>query len=324
MDFQKSLSIVELLLVAFFIIFYILYFLRVFNIKSIQKKRSSIYGKTVLRAVYFLLLIIALLAPSFGEHEKAKVKAVGKDIFILIDLSKSMNANDIKPSRLEKVKYEIKNIIANFSSDRIGLIIFSSDAYLQSPLTYDRNALTMFTETLRTGIVSSAGTSFSAPLQMALEKFSKKAEDMVTKQQFKVMILFSDGEDFDEDTSTTIKEIEDAGIKLFTVGVGTKEGSKIPQGRGFQRDRNGQDVITKLNTVSLKAIAEETKGKYYEISMQKNQIPLLINDIKNIKGEVRSEVTVNVNENKYIYFLFAAFVLILLDILFPFKQFKYS
>ncbi len=114
---------------------------------------------------------MALLGPAFGEARR-EVQSVGKDIFLAIDLSQSMNANDVQPTRLEKMKFELKNIVGTFTSDRIGLIIFSSEAFMQCPLTYDQNALNIFIETLHSGLVPNTGTDFGPPLKMALEKLN--------------------------------------------------------------------------------------------------------------------------------------------------------
>ena len=118
-------------------------------------------------------MIIALLGPSFGEN-KEEIDLVGKDIMILVDLSESMNANDVKPSRLEKVKFEMKKVIDEFSSDRIGIIMFSGEAFVQCPMTYDKNALNLFTETLNTGLVPNTGTDFGPPLELSLSKLNNE------------------------------------------------------------------------------------------------------------------------------------------------------
>ena len=148
MNFLKSLDYSELSLFFLFVIFYSIYLIRVFRInKKIEVSIKKVIYKFILRSLYFFLMIVALLGPTFGDNKK-EVNIVGKDIMILVDLSESMNADDIKPTRLEKVKFEMKKIINQFSSDRIGIIMFSSEAYVQCPLTYDKNALNLFIETL--------------------------------------------------------------------------------------------------------------------------------------------------------------------------------
>lgn len=281
---------------------------------------GSVIGKLALRTVYFILLIIALLGPSFGETSR-EVQSVGKDIFIAVDLSQSMNANDVQPSRLEKIKFELKNLVEAFSSDRIGLIIFSSDAFIQSPLTYDQSALAIFIETLHTGLVPNTGTDFSPPLNMAYDKLMDE-ETSVLQQKSKLIIMISDGEDFGEETDEVTTRIEEAGIKLFTLGVGTESGSRIPTQTGFKVNNEGNVVISQLDSRQLKSMAYETGGKYFEINESRNDVNRLINTINQIEGELRDARIVDVSANKYFYFLAGALLLMFIDVLFNVRTIK--
>ncbi len=291
---------------------------------SIAKKLSTpfkaIFVKLFLRTIYFVLLIVALLGPSFGETTR-EMKSVGKDIFIAIDLSTSMNAYDVQPTRLEKVKFELNNIVEAFSSDRIGLIIFSNEAFVQCPLTFDQNALNVFIETLNTELVPNAGTDFGPPLQMALDKLTNE-KSLSSQQKSKIIVLISDGEDFGEETEDIAKDVEDSGIKLFTLGVGSESGSKIRTNRGFKKDREGNEVVSKLETKSLKKLAADTGGKYFEINTSNNDVSRLVNTINKIEGELRDTRQVDVSANKYFYFLLVALGLILLDVLTSIKTIK--
>tara|TARA_B100001559_G_scaffold91857_1_gene76918 strand:- start:368 stop:1171 length:804 start_codon:yes stop_codon:yes gene_type:complete len=263
-------------------------------------------------------MIIALLGPSFGDNKK-EVNIVGKDIMILVDLSESMNADDIKPTRLEKVKFEMKKIIDQFSSDRIGIIMFSSEAYVQCPLTYDKNALNLFIETLNTSLVPNSGTDFGPALELSLSKLEDETSNN-KEINSKVIILISDGEDFGEDTESSLEQIKSSSIKLFSVGIGSAQGSKILLRNGkFKKDNEGNDVITKLNSNSLEETASYTGGKYFEISNEMSQTDNLISEIVNIKGDYIESKTVDVTENKYFYFLFSALILMLIDFTFSFK-----
>lgn len=269
--------------------------------------------KTVLRTAYFLLFLIALLGPSFGDTSR-EVKAIGKDIMICVDLSESMNANDIQPTRLTKVKFELKNLVDAFNSDRIGLIIFSSEAFMQCPLTYDQGALNLFIETLGTNLVPNAGTDFGPPIDMALEKLSSE-ESTSTEQKSKVIILISDGEDFGENTLDFVSKLEENGIKLFTLGVGTESGSRIKTNYGFKTDKNGKEIYTRLKAKDLKTLAIKTGGKYFEINAENNDIERLINAINSIEGELKDARIIDVSANKYYYFVALALILICIDLL---------
>ena len=319
MNFQEDIGIFELSLVSLFFMFYFLYLVRIYKInQQIKVNLKAVFMKFILRVTFFTLLIISLLGPNFGIKEE-KVEVVGKDIMIAVDLSESMNANDIQPSRIEKVKFEIKKIVDEFSGDRIGIIMFSGEAFVQCPLTYDKNALNLFVETLNTGLVPNSGTDFGPPLELGLSKLQdENSGDNDFKS--KIIILFCDGEDFGEDTDQSNEKIKENSLKLFSVGIGTDEGTKILDDFGnFKKDNEGNDVITKLNSSSLRETADKTGGKYYEISKNKNEINQMITEIKNIKGDIIDQQTSNISENKYFYFLLSALVLVAIDFIFVSK-----
>ncbi len=306
------------ILIILFCILYGIFIYRIVRIsRTLHTPFHTIFFKLALRTVFFALLLIAFLGPSFGDSKK-EIKSIGKDIMICVDLSKSMEAFDIQPTRLEKVKFEMKRIVEAFSSDRLGIIIFSSEAFMQCPLTYDQNALNLFIETMNSSLVPSSGTDFGPPLRMALNKLEDQ-EGPSTQQKSKVIILISDGEDFGEHTNEIDKEIEDKGIKLFTLGVGTEKGSQIMAGRGYKTDAHGNAVISKLNSSELKSLASRTNGQYFEINESRNDVSRLINTIGKIEGELRDARMVDVSANRYYFFLLAALLLLVLDLLIDVK-----
>ncbi len=316
MLWYRDFGITEIIFVAAFVVLYALYMFRIVRIaRRLNTPYAKIFIKLVLRTVYFGLFIIAILGPSFGGSKK-EVKSVGKDIMICVDLSKSMDAFDIQPTRLDKIKFEMKRIVDAFSSDRVGVIIFSSEAFMQCPLTYDQNALNLFIETMNSGLVPASGTDFAPPLRMALKKLEEDDKNGSPAQsKSKIIILISDGEDFGEDTDEVAREVDNADIKLFTLGIGTAKGGNISTGNGVKRDRQGNVVVTKLNPEALQALAKKTDGQYFEINESKNDVTRLINTIGNIEGEVRDARFVDVTANKYFYFLAIAAALLILDIL---------
>ena len=321
MKWIHSLGVFEMVLIGVFCLGYLLFVVRV--IRTTQRLRlpfRRVFIKTFLRTIYFALIVIALLGPSFGDTSR-EIKTVGKDIFVCIDLSQSMNAMDIQPSRLAKVKFELKNIIEAFNSDRIGLIMFSSEAYLQCPLTYDNNALDLFVQTLNTEMVPNYGTDFGPPMEMAMDKLTDE-DTIITRSKAKIVILISDGEDFGDNTAEIAEDLEDEGISLFTLGVGTKKGSKIPIRTGFKQDRNGNEVVSKLNSTSLENLADDTGGEYFEINESRNDTERLISAINSVEGELREAKKVDATQNRYFYFLGAALLLMAIDVLFSVKMIK--
>ncbi|MCD9017801.1 vWA domain-containing protein [Parachryseolinea silvisoli] len=315
MLWYRDFGITEIVFITLFVVLYALYVVRTVRIaRRMNSPFSIIFAKLFVRTLYFALFIIVILGPSFGGSKK-EVKSVGKDIMICVDLSKSMDAFDIAPTRLEKVKFEMKKVVEAFSSDRIGVIIFSSEAFMQCPLTYDQNALNLFIETMSSTLVPASGTDFGPPLRLALKKLEEETDGPTTQSKSKVIILISDGEDFGEDSREVASEIESKDIKLFTLGVGTEAGGNIYAGRSLKTDRQGNTVTTRLNSSALRGLADKTDGQYFEINAARNDVSRLINTIGNIEGELRDARFVDVTANKYFYFLVAAVVLLILDVL---------
>lgn len=321
MNWASSISLFELAILGLFGLFYVLYLVRAFLIgNKLGNPLFRVIPKLLLRGLAFLLIIVSLLGPSFGETSR-EIKTVGKDMFICLDLSESMNAFDIQPTRLERIKFEMKNIVEAFNSDRIGLIMFSNEAFMQCPLTYDNNALNLFIQTLHTGLVPSTGTDFGPPLKMAFEKLQVE-ESSENGQKSQIIIMISDGEDFGDETEEIAEDIEDADVRLFALGVGTEKGSRIETSKGYKRNKEGEEVVTKLNANSLKELAENTGGKYFEINSSQNDVERMINSINDIEGELKDSKKVDAKSNKYYYFLMAALGLLILDVLFQVKVFR--
>ena len=306
-----------IILTAIFSLLYFIYLYRFWRInRKLKVKKLRLFAKLGLRAIYFALFLVALSGPSIGSAMK-EIKQEGKDIFVAIDLSQSMNAQDIGPSRIQRVKFELQNLIRNFSSDRIGLIIFSSEAFIQCPLTFDQNVLQLHLDGLNTGLVPNFGTDLAAPLALALRKFNN---DESQEPKSKSIILISDGEDFGDDFSDILDDINDANVKVFTVGVGTHQGSTIPTRSGIVMDPNtGSPAISKLETSNLKRIASQTDGAYFELSDEIQEIPQLVATIEKLEGAVTGTRMVEASANKYFYFLLVAFGLALIDMAFPLR-----
>ena len=318
MNLISEFSKTEQWFLAIFLILYLVYLGRIFWVarRLDTTARSSIL-KFILRSFYFGLMILALLNPSFGEM-KGTIKAQGKDIFILIDVSKSMDATDIQPSRIEKAKFEINRFVNRFSEDRIGLIIFSEDAQMLSPLTFDRKAIDYLVPKINTDMFYEGGTNFTPALELALKKLSKTK----SKAQSKAIILISDGENFGIINKTIYSQIRQKGINFFAVGIGTSNGITLKEGNGFKKDADGNIVITKLEPTLMKKIASETGGKYLEIKTVSNSFNDLINQVEEITSNLIDERQIDVIANKYFYFLIIALFLLGIDVFFTVRTFQ--
>ena len=284
---------------------------------KVQKQR--LFTKLILRTLYFVLLLIAFAGPSIGNSYK-EIQEEGKDIFIAVDLSQSMIATDILPNRLSRIQFELKELIKSFPSDRIGLIIFSTEAFMQLPLTYDQSVLNLYIDGLNIGLVPNLGTDLTTPLKMALNKF-KKDESQEVKS--KAVILISDGEHFGDDLEELADQMQKNGIRVFSLGVGTERGGEMPRGNGLVMDpKTGKPALTRLNRAPLQYLASKTGGEYFEISDQAQEMGGLISALINMKGGVSNTRMVETSSNKYFYFLLSALVLALVDMILPVKTIK--
>ncbi|MFN3849512.1 MAG: vWA domain-containing protein [Spirosomataceae bacterium] len=319
MIWSKTLSTVEYMFIYMFAGIYLIYLARTFWIAyKLQTTARSVIVKFILRSIYFGLLILGLLGPSFGVTER-EAQATGKDIYFAIDLSKSMDANDIEPSRLEKFKFELINNLHILKSNRIGIIIFSSDAFVHSPLTFDQEAIKLFIQRLNSNLIAESGTNLNSAFEIINQKFIKNA---TSAKKAKVIALITDGEDFGDLNPQNIQEFKRNQINLMVLGVGTREGGKIKTNDGFKKDENGNEIITRLDAVFLKKLVTSLGGQYFELSQQRNQVVEILKAINNIENRLIDTRMFTVQNNKYYYFLILALVLLVVDILVTVRTIK--
>ncbi|RSK50359.1 VWA domain-containing protein [Hymenobacter rigui] len=316
----------EGLAALFFFLLYLGYGFRTRRLAAPLGQRGwRLSWKLLLRMAYFGLLGVALLGPAYGLTQNP-VRTAGKDVWLLVDLSRSMNAPDVAPSRLQKVQAELATLITRFPADRLGLIVFASEAYVQCPLTYDQAALQLFVSTLQTSLVPPGSTDLAQPLELVLTRLTSSTTSPAaaagsTPPRATAVVLVTDGEDFGENLEPTVRILARSGAKVFTVGVGTTEGSRIPQtgGRGYLRDPKGREAVTRLVAAPLRQLAEQTGGLYFELTDQRNEFPFLLNALNHVEGQAQQVRTVAVADNRYRYPLLLALSLIALDILITVK-----
>ena len=309
----------EFVFTLLFIAAYVAFFVRTIRVaRRLKTTTRSLIIKLFIRSIAFTLLLISLLGPSFGEAER-DLQSQGKDIYLLVDLSKSMDANDVSPTRLEKVKFEINRFLDAMSNNRIGLIVFSNEAFTQSPLTYDRAALNLYVQSLQTDLLPGSGTNLCSPLELAYLKIS---QDEAAADKAKILVLFTDAERKADCTASLFNNIRRFGIRLFVVGVGTPEGSFIRTNDTVLKDEEGESVITKLKEDVITSLAQQTQGKGFRIDNNQNDLTSLIHEINLIEGQVIDRRQVAVVSNKYYYFLIIAFGLLILDLLITVRTFR--
>ncbi|GAB4401535.1 MAG: hypothetical protein OHK0053_24340 [Microscillaceae bacterium] len=295
-----------------FLVAYGLYLGRIWVLASqLQHRRRWAFLKLPLRFFYVFLLLIALWGPGLGTTEQY-AETWGKDIFLLVDVSQSMLACDVAPSRIEKIRFELKNLLSELDKDRVGLIAFAGNAFLPCPLTYDLGAVRLFLQTLSAAQASQKGSNLVPPLEMALLRFTE-AEEKTHNPHARLVILASDGEHFGPDLLPILEKYQSAKIPIFTIGIGSPSGGPIPLGAGLRLDAQGKTIITRLQTQTLKTIADKTKGNFYLLGQAQNQLSQLAQDLKKLKGYKREEGLIRVSQNAYLYFLWLGLALMALD-----------
>ena len=199
---------------------------------------------------------VALAGPMWGFHWE-EVRREGIDLVVAFDTSKSMLATDVAPNRLARAKLAVQDLLAELAGDRIGLVAFAGTAFVQCPLTLDRNAFRESLEAVEVGLIPRGGTNLTAALQSGLAAFEGH------QGRHQALVLITDGEDHEGKLDDVIAEASKRGVKIFTVGIGTADGELIPtEGGGFLKDRRGQVVKSRLGEETLKKVALDTGGVY--------------------------------------------------------------
>ena len=242
LDWAYPLAWPELAAGAAFVLLYVGYAVRTWRLAAPLRRRGWRLGwKLLLRLAYFGLLLLALLGPAYGVTQQP-VRTAGKDVWLLVDLSRSMDAPDVLPTRLLKARAELSELISRFQADRIGLVVFAADAFVQCPLTYDQGALQLFINTLQTNLVPVGTTDLTPALDLVLQRLNALPTPAGSPPRATAVVLVSDGEDFGENLEPVVRQLSRAGVRLFTMGVGTQEGTRIPRtGGGYVHDARGRD-----------------------------------------------------------------------------------
>ena len=274
--------------------------------------------KLPLRLVAGAMLLLAWLGPALGVRSQA-VRTSGLDLWLVVDVSHSMDAADVTPTRLLRTQAALTELATAFPADRLGLIIFGSEASVQCPLTYDQTSLRLFLSTLNTRLLPPGPTTLRAPLDLLLARLgpTKAAPVAGTQPRATAAVLVSDGEDFGENLEPVLRELGRTGARVYTVGVGTAAGGPVPApgGRVGLRDAQGRLVVSRLREGPLLQVAAQTGGQYVALNNRENGLSTLLNNLRNLPS-ISSAATsrlVTVANNRYRYPLGIALVLLLID-----------
>ena len=284
-------------------------------IDSFSSVRFLVKAALVLLAFIIIVLGAANLQKP-GSMENVQRKGV--DVMLVLDVSKSMLARDIKPSRLEKAKQFLLRLTDQLENDRIGLILFAGRAYLQMPLTSDHGAARMYIQDASPDAVPTQGTVFGEALSMAKMAFNSK------EKKYKSIVLVSDGEDHDPEAAKVAKELAANGVMINTVGIGSPDGSPIedPTTGELKKDAEGHTVISKLNEAELQGLATATNGQYIRLDNVDDALITMTEQLDNAEKKAMTDAEFIDYKNYFQWFLAAAFVLLLTEFFFSERRRK--
>ncbi len=235
----------------------------------------------------FTLMIFVIAGPQFGSKLE-EVKKQGVELMIALDVSNSMLAEDITPSRMEKAKQMLSKLIDELRDDKVGLIVFAGDAFTQLPITSDVNSAKLFLSSISPGIVSTQGTAIGAAIDLGVRSFGPKAE------AGRAIIVITDGENHEDDPVSSAKQALEKGIKTYVIGIGSPQGTPIPvenTSSSFRKDNTGNVVISKLDEQTCQRIAEAGGGIYVRTDNSNSALKIITKEVNKMsKAEVGSKV----------------------------------
>ena len=288
---------------------------------SFSKRRTQI--KNILTILIFILLIIGITNPQVGTKME-EVKREGVDLMIAIDLSNSMMAEDIKPNRLERAKLAISRLIDKLEGDRIGLIVFAGEAYVQLPITTDYSAAKLFLSTVSTNIVPTQGTEIAKAIDLSIQSF-----DMENAQN-KAIIIITDGESHDEKAIESSAQANELGIFVHTLGMGLSKGGPIPiynkygNRTDYRQDRDGNTIVSKLNEQLLQQIASAGKGTYVRANNSKAGLSSLFAEINKMEKKEIGTMVFTEYKDRFQLFIGLALLLLITDLMLLARKNKWS
>ncbi len=280
-------------------------------IPNVSKYKATF--KFAILMIALALIILGVANPELGTKLE-NIKREGVEVMIALDVSNSMLAEDIKPSRLERAKQSINKLIDQLSNDKIGIVVFAGESFLQLPITTDYSAAKLLLSTVDVDMIGTQGTAIGSAIEMA-----KKSFDMNNRKVNKVLIIITDGENHEDDALGKASEISKDGVIVHTIGMGSIKGSPIPifnngNRSDFIRDRSGEIVITKLNADALQQIAAAGNGKFIRSGTTDPDLGQLIKEINKLDKTQFETKQFTDFETKFQYFLFAGLLLLIAEL----------
>jgi Ca-activated chloride channel family protein len=261
------------------------------------------------------LLIIALARPQWG-NEVREINQEGLQVMVALDVSESMLAQDIKPTRLDRAKLEIADLMKQLDGDEIGLVLFSGASFIQVPLTSDYYSALSYLDSANPSVISRPGTVIGDAIRTAKLGFDESLSSQ------KVLVIMTDGEDHETDPIAAAKEVADEGVLIFTIGFGTPDGEPIPitdeNGNiiDYKHDHNGEVVLSKLDEGTLQSIAQNGHGHYYRASADGSELQNLLSEIDSLqKDQLQNRVQTRQIERYQIFLGLALFLMVISELI---------
>lgn len=270
--------------------------------------RGKLWVRTVLLSLAFFFFVIGLSRPQIGAKLKEH-KIKGAEIMIVLDVSNSMLAQDYSPDRLERAKLAISRITDKLKDDRIGLIVFAGTSFVQLPITSDYVSAKMFLNSISTKSIPIQGTAIGDAISTAVRGFSAQSEHS------RAIIVITDGENHEDDAVAAAKQAAEAGIKVYTIGVGSADGQPIPMNGELLKDKDGNIVVTRLDEETLRKVASAGGGAYVHAGNDEFGLTPIISDIRKMEDEEYNSVVFEEYNEQFMYFLGIALVFFVLEML---------
>jgi len=267
------------------------------------------------------LAIIGIVNPQIGSKLQ-EVKRKGADVMIALDVSNSMKAEDLSPNRLERAKQAIAKLLDKLEGDRIGIVVFAGEAYIQLPITTDYGAAKLFLETIDTDVIPTQGTAIGAAIRMSMESFGQD------QGKNKAIIVITDGENHEDDAVKAAQEAVDKGISVNVIGMGSPDGSPIPIRKngtqiGFKKDKEGNTVVTKLDEQMCQEIASAGNGAYVHASNSETGLNSILDEVNKLEKKNFESKMYSDYDDKFYYFLIPALLLMIIELFINEKKSKW-
>lgn len=291
--------------------------------RALGQSARAVAWKLPLRLLAGGLLLIGLLGPALGTTRK-QVRSTGKDVWLMVDLSRSMDAQDVRPTRLERVKALLPGLLNASGADRAALVAFAGDAQVRCPLTFDQQALLLYVATLRTDQPTVPGTDVGAALDTVRLKIRADAagQSATGNVNSPVVVLITDGEDFGTGERNVATALARDRVPVFVLGVGTPGGAPVPGAHRPRGDDETGPPISRLQPEGLRPLAEITGGRYFELTDYTDDTRELTTALAALRGQVREVKQLQVAANKYQYPLWLALALLVVDVLVTVRVFR--